>query len=591
MTLFVERRRPAFAPDLLARAGLAWAMIAALLVVANIQEIAALRFPDPDDLLRLVQVRDLIAGQNWFDLTQHRVNAPEGGMPMHWSRLVDLPLAAMILLLTPLVGQHTAEVATAIAIPLLTFGIALLLAGRIAWRVIGEEAAGLACLAMALSVPVISQMRPLRIDHHGWQIVLALAAMNGLMARNARLGGWITGSALATWLAISIEGLPMAAAFCGVAALRWLRCRHDAAWFVHTLLSLAAVSAMWFAATRGFADLAHYCDAISPAHLAVFAFGALAAGGLSRLEPLPRPALACGRAAIAAAGAGIVLLAAPQCAGGGFAGMDPLVRRFWYEGVGEGLPIWHHSPALALQIVVPPLVGLLASIRLCGRSSDWLRRWWLDYAILLAAAWALSLFVSRAGAVAGALAAVPLGWQIREWMRNARNLRRPGKRALAFAAMTVALLPALPVTLLAFAIPAEAAVARAPARASACDVQGAASALRRLPTGEILAPLDIGPRILYETGHSVVATSHHRGQRGMRSAIQAFISTPEEAQRSLRQRGTAYVALCPGLTEPARYAQAAPEGLMARLLQGRAPDWLEPVPVPGDGSLEVWKIR
>jgi hypothetical protein len=591
VTLFIERRRPAFAPELLVRAGLAWAMIAALLLVTNLHEIAALRFPDPDDMLRLVQVRDLIAGQGWFDLTQHRVNGPEGGVPMHWSRLVDLPLAGVILALKPLIGQHAAEAVSVVAVPLATFGCALLLAGRIAWRVIGDEAAGLACLAMALSVPVISQMRPLRIDHHGWQIVLALAAMNGLMARKANVGGWIVGTALAAWLAISIEGLPMAAAFCAVAALRWVRNRHEAGWFVHTMIALAASSAILFAATRGFGDLAPHCDAISPVHLAIFALGAVGACALSALEPLPRPAVIGGLAAIAGGAILLLLYAAPQCAGGGFAVLVAVVARFWYAGVGEGLPVWHQSPTLALQIVIPPLVGMLACLRLAGRSADWLRRWWFDYLILLGCALALSIVIARAGAVAGALAAVPLGWQIREWIRAARTMRRPGRRVLAFAGMAMALLPALPLTVLTFAIPVEAAVAIAPARASSCDIPGSARSLRVLPRGEILAPLDIGPRLLYETHHSVVATGHHRGQRGMREVIEAFTSSEPGAQRWLAARGTEYLALCPDLMEPARYAKAAPDGFMAQLLEGRAPAWLEPLPVAGDGSLLLWRIR
>jgi hypothetical protein len=591
MTLFVERRRPPFAADLLVRAGLAWAMIAALLLVTNIHEIAALRFPDPDDMLRLVQVRDLIAGQGWFDLTQHRVTGPEGGVPMHWSRLVDLPLAGVIIAFTPVVGQHAAEAVAAVAVPLLTFALALLLVGRIAWRVIGDEAAGLACLAMALSVPVISQLRPLRIDHHGWQIVLALAAINGLMARNARVGGWLTGAALAAWLSISIEGLPMAAAVCGVAALRWVRCRHDSAWFVQTMFSLAVTSAALFAATRGFGDLAQHCDAISPVHLAIFALGAAGAWALAALEPLPRPAMIGGLAVIAGGAVATLLYAAPQCSAGGFAELDPLVARFWYQGVGEGLPIWHQSPTLALQIVIPPLIGLLACLRLAGRRYDWLRRWWIDYFILLAAATALSIVLARAGAVAGALAAVPLGWQIREWIRAARTMRRPGRRVLALAGMAVALLPALPLTLLTFAIPVEAAAAIAPARASSCDIPGSAETLRALPVGEILAPLDIGPRLLYETDHSVIATGHHRGQRGMREVIVAFTGSEQSAHRYLRSRGTRYLVLCPDLMEPARYAEAAPHGFMAQLLAGRPVAWLEPVPVAGNGSLSLWRIR
>ena len=212
MSLFVERRRPALSPDFLLRVLLAWVMIAALLIVTNLASIIAYRFPDPDDALRLVQVRDLLGGQAWFDLAQHRVDAPGGGVPMHWSRLVDLPVAIVILPLGWLIGQGPAEMVALIGIPILTFGIALLLAGRIAWRLVGDEATGFACLAMALSVPVIEQLRPMRIDHHGWQIVCALAVMNALMARRPIVGGWVAGVVMAVWLSISIEGLPLAAA-------------------------------------------------------------------------------------------------------------------------------------------------------------------------------------------------------------------------------------------------------------------------------------------------------------------------------------------------------------------------------------------
>src|SRR5690349_3091496 len=48
-----------------------------------------------DDAMRLVEVRDFLAGQSWFDLTQHRLDPP-GGVAMHWSRLIDVPLAVLI---------------------------------------------------------------------------------------------------------------------------------------------------------------------------------------------------------------------------------------------------------------------------------------------------------------------------------------------------------------------------------------------------------------------------------------------------------------------------------------------------------------
>ena len=82
------------------RFAVAWAVVAAVL--------AALHWPDPlaapmdaDSLLRLVQVRDLVAGQGWYDLIQHRLQPP-AGLDMHWSRLLDAPM----LLLSRLFGEH-----------------------------------------------------------------------------------------------------------------------------------------------------------------------------------------------------------------------------------------------------------------------------------------------------------------------------------------------------------------------------------------------------------------------------------------------------------------------------------------------------
>src|SRR5690348_3158904 len=51
-----------------------------------------------DDAMRLAEVRDLLHGQAWFDLTQWRMNVPFG-LSMHWSRLIDAPIAGLILIL------------------------------------------------------------------------------------------------------------------------------------------------------------------------------------------------------------------------------------------------------------------------------------------------------------------------------------------------------------------------------------------------------------------------------------------------------------------------------------------------------------
>ena len=70
----------------------AWALFAAAAIWLTRHGLAL----DTDSAMRLAGVRDLLHGQAWFDTGQHRMNTPYG-LPMHWSRLVDAPLALLML--------------------------------------------------------------------------------------------------------------------------------------------------------------------------------------------------------------------------------------------------------------------------------------------------------------------------------------------------------------------------------------------------------------------------------------------------------------------------------------------------------------
>lgn len=593
---FIERRRPAFTGEFVLRATLAWALIAVLLLVTGYPFIRDQIFGGPDDVLRLVQVRDLIAGQSWFDLTQYRIDAPNGGIAMHWSRLVDIPLLLVITALTPLIGSGTAETLALVLVPLFTLYCAAVLTSRIAWRLLGIELVTLACLALALSVPVLSQMRPMRIDHHGWQIVLALVAVNGLLARKPRVGGWVIGASLAAWLAISVEGLPFAVACCAILALRWIVDRREGEGFVAAMTGLAVGSVALFMTMRGAQDLAAYCDALSPWHVGVFCFGALSAGILQRFEPMPRAALLAGLAVIAGGGVAILLLAAPQCATGGFAAVDPLVADVWLANVPEGQPLWTHSLSDILQVLIPCGVGLIAAINLAVKNHDRLRRVWFEYAALLAAAIIIATFISRAGAVAGALAAAPLAWQIELWLRRVRNIR-PEKKKVPSLALVV-MIGAVPLIAGALFLRSEPAGAEGAAavtvqaalRASDCHVAGTAPVLSALAKGEVFAPLDLGPAILHSSKHTVVATGHHRADGAIRDTIEIFTGSSSDAHARLLARRAAYVAYCPGLAETARLAAAYPEGFAAEMESGKVPDWLEPVKSSANGPTRIWRV-
>ena len=559
--------------DFLKRVGLAYVLVLALMLLTSTGAIVSGHFPDPDDALRLVQVRDWLGGQGWFDLVQHRVDPAHGGVLMHWSRLVDVPLAGVIWALRPVLGVAGAERAAMVIVPMLTLGALMLLVARVAWERLGREVASLSCLVLAMSPALIEQIRPMRIDHHGWQVVCAILAMNGLMTRHARAGGYLSGAALAVGLSISLEGLPLVAVFGLMGAWRWWRGGETGLWLVHFVRALAVGSALCFAATRA-GDWAEHCDAVAPVHLAVFGFAAVALGALARVRGAW---LIAGWAAVGAGAVAMYLGVAPQCRAGSFGMLDPLVRHLWLDAIAEGLPIWRQSWSEGLQIVLPSAFALLACARLIRASAGEERVWWQEYTLLQAGALAVALMVARAGATSAALAAVPLAWQVGQWLAGLRQGRWG-----ALPAMLLALVPAAPITLWGFVAPAQ----RGPT-VSACNIARGSRALAQGPRGLILAPLDMGPELLLNTPHDVLATGHHRGARGMKEAIVAFTSAPEAAHAILRANHVAYVALCPGLGEAEIYAHAAPQGFAADVLAGRAPGWLAPVSAQG---MLVWRV-
>src|SRR6202521_6134792 len=79
--------------------GLAWAVTAGFLLAGRWPEMGERLF-DGDDAMRLVQVREFLAGRSWFDLHEARLGPPTG-YDTHWSRLIDAGIAGVFLALRP----------------------------------------------------------------------------------------------------------------------------------------------------------------------------------------------------------------------------------------------------------------------------------------------------------------------------------------------------------------------------------------------------------------------------------------------------------------------------------------------------------
>jgi hypothetical protein len=571
-----------------------WGAIWAAFFIANSKLVARMEFRDPDDELRLVQVRDLIAGQGWFDLHQYRVDAAGGGVLMHWSRLVDAPIAGLIALLRPMIGQGAAEQVALVAIPALTLLAIVLLVGWMASRTIPSNARVLAMACVAFAAPAMMQLLPMRIDHHGWQIALALGAVAACLDPDQRRGGFLSGAALAAWMAISFEGLPFSAWFVAVLGLLALLDPSARPRLVATMQSLAASSTVLFLATRGIGDLAQHCDAIAPVHLAIFVWGALAIGLPGYLWPKSRFAL-LGGFAIAGAGAlALVGVLAPRCATGTFDMLDPVVRGFWYDNVAEGKPLTGAVWPLIAQYALPPLIALAVAVRLAMRAEGPLKRWWIAYALFLGGALAIGIAVTRAASIAGILAALPLGWLVANRLgalkRPSNPVLRAGELVATAALIFCVLVPAVPVAAIERLTIPPTDHTPEPGTTVACTARHARQAFDALPPGGILAPLDFGPNILANSRMSVLATGHHRGAKAMREVIDAFSGSPDRARSIATRHGLRYVVICPKVQEMALYRERAPNGFAVQLLAGNAPAWLRPVPLPAASGLRMWEL-
>ncbi|OYX09439.1 MAG: hypothetical protein B7Z08_05440, partial [Sphingomonadales bacterium 32-68-7] len=489
----MELARPPFP---LARMAAIWAVLSGIIVAMNAYNIAAREFPDPDDILRLVQVRDLLAGQDWFDLHQYRLDPPHGTL-MHWSRLVDIPLAAILGSLTWLLGPLLAETVTIVLVPLLTLGVVLAVVCKVADRFFSGDEVTFAGLALGLSPLFVAQIQPLRIDHHGWQVACVMVALLGLLPGRRGRGAVLSGVALAFGLSISLEILPHLAAFGLVFGLRWL-VHHDRRSLPTFLLTLTATLGALFLATRGLVDLAAHCDAVSPVHLAVFSTTTLATLAVAAVDPRSRLAATGLLGLSAAAGLAVLLTVTPECVSGPFGNLEPEVRHFWYENVLEGLPVWHVPAALAVPVVIGGIIALVTLARLIGISPPEERQWWTEYLIIAAVGFVAAVLTWRSQAFVGALSAVPIGWLTVRLLERLRTASTLGRKGLGGLSAVLILLPSAP-TALAKVTVGESTVqtgAMSKVTDSTCALTTSVPLLNRIPAGTALAPLDIGPELL-----------------------------------------------------------------------------------------------
>lgn len=571
-----------------------WLAAAIWLVWQKWVAIKGLALPDTDDNLRLQQVRDWLGGQGWFDLRQHRMLPPEGA-DIHWSRLVDLPLAGLILLFKPFLPMFRAEQAAVTIAPLLPLGVIVASLAFISRRLIAPNAWAIAPVLLMFAWSTLGMVAPLRIDHHGWQLALMMVMVSGLVMRSRTAGGAVSGLALGLSLAIGIELLPYLGLTAAITALFWVADRTEApriAAFGAASAGAAALSLMLFVPpdTRWLG----LCDALSIAHVQALALGG---AGLVLLAALPLPnwwARLSGLLVLGGVVAASTWVSHPQCLGDPSALIDEDARRLWLGNVREARPIYRQPAQTLIASMSLPFLGLIGfGLAIWENRRDPARlHGWLGVAALAAFSFAFCFFQTRAAPAAqvlGLSGAAMLAWSL---IRLAHPMRPP-LRAFAVAGAFL-LSSGLMIQLAAKALPADKRgrlVSKAGVANKRCATLSALRPLNRVPTGTMFTFLDLSPRLLVATPHSAITGPYHRNGKAIADVMNAFGGTADAARTIVGRYHADYVLICPGVGESTIYARRAPKGFYSELAAGRAPDWLQPMPLAGDTPYRLWKVR
>jgi hypothetical protein len=569
-----------------------WAVLAVAMVVGYRDAIAEFRLPDPDDALRLVQVRDLLAGQNWYDFAQFRINPAEGGGHLHWSRFIDAQIAALILLFQQVLPAIAAERWAVVLAPLLVCLALLLVFNRLLAHLGDRIFVLTGILVAATTFSFLHYVVPLRIDHHGWQLVLSLAMLWLALGPATFARGLAAALVISVHVEISLEGLPYLVIFGGLFALDWLRDPATAPRLRAFALGIGVVTPLWIMGWRGVeAVIGVYCDAFSRPFIA----GAIATGlTLAALISWRRTGqgwpVRLGVLAVAGVlGAAAFVLSGPACLAGPFGNLTPLVRTFWYEGISEGRPLWEMSWGTFVSFVAPSVVGLAglawSAWRMRGspQAHDWNR-------LLLVAigSFILSLMVLRTTAVTHAYVVPGYVMMVLAIYRWGRSFSSPLLRVPATASCIIAL--PLSVTALAVTIMLHFSGENEDEMPTDCITPAAVQKLAALPPSTIFAALGFSPAILVGTPHRVVASGHHRNHLAIHRVLSAFMATDPRAEQLVRETGAAYVAVCVNLAEHKNFVKYGKTGLAAKLGRNRPPAWLVAEPAYSLEPMRVFRI-
>ena len=585
--------------------GVAFAMALADLAIDPTRLASALG--DTDDATRLTQVRELLAGQPWFDMTLARFG---GANPLisHWSRIIDAPLAALIAIFSLAVGGEYAELAARALWPTLLLGV---MVTCVAWYCDTVAGRSTALLALALAVPCTGhfQFTPGRIDHHNGMIIGAVGGTLALLAAIERPKlGWLAGILLGTGCAIGYEGLLLTMAALAIVTVSCIATRDSLAGPMRAGVTFAAtLSVLYLLFGPAGPDGLVVCDALSTNLIALAICGAVGVG-LAHLSRLQGETVLASLGYVGVAGlAGLALyaIAEPTCLGGPFAQVEPRLGPVWLDHVAETrslVTILRASPSEMMSLAAYPLTALVYGFLVVrGRHMPHAATFFAIFLVTLGLGIYQVKLLPYASFLCVPLIAVGLTRRSAETEPALVALAAAKPRAvqptsplliatgmLAAVTFAVALVNITTGTQANIAVPV--AAKAGPEGYASCTNAEAIKPLSALTRGLAANDIDLGPYLVAWTKLDVLSAPYHRLGRSILATHDLLHAPASEAKARMGALGATYVILCEALPDTTADFQVPPDALRTALLAGLAPSFLEPVET-AKSTLKVWRLK
>ncbi|MCP4184610.1 MAG: hypothetical protein GY761_15050 [Hyphomicrobiales bacterium] len=570
--------------------------------------------PGPDDFMRLFQVRSLLSGQSWYDSTAYRMLPPDGA-DIHWSRLIDAPIAGLIHLMSPLMGQQLAERLTTIVWPTIILVLTVLVITKICDSLFSRYNRLLPVFFTVLCTSSLAQFVPGRIDHHNVQILLYIGLLWCLVNWQKPHANISAGIIIPLSISIGLDVLVFFILLMAWFGMEWaFGFDKNGKSLRRFALSLAAVTLVlypvniapdqWFAA---------HCDANSLVFLSAQLSIALSmlvmsfcsqylSSNTAKTRIISRLTLAF----VLAVGCALILLAVfPACIGGPYAAVSDELNSRWLSQVSEAknlMTMLNDYPEYWIKTVGYCALIFATGAWLLSKNLENKTRMAMIYAAFLASV-LLAIIQYRTIRI-GFFAAIPICVLASELITR-KLIDRFGGGSLPSMAGQVASVIVLSTASWAFvgtlllAKPAQSLSvdlntdienqsANILSMRKTCFLGSDYELLASLPQGHVISGLNSAPAILIFTNKSIVAGPYHRNQQGILDVMDFFFTDVDKAHQIARQHKLDYVALCRSPNSKSRTQTRAGQkiaNLKYNLLMGNLPSWLHRLSAENDKLL------